>query len=124
MWAAMSDDELIQRSDLIVIGEWLGQASVTLPGAAAAVELGVVAVAETWKGSGERSVVHVLAVPAQAPRSGSDLRFQRGDRGLWLLREQAGGRGLFLADHPQRFVAAISGKARIDVLRQRLKVSK
>lgn len=52
---------------------------------------------------------------------GSDLSWAPGDRGLWLLRVRPGAEtGLYLADHPQRFVPAATGAARIETLRKAL----
>lgn len=121
MWAQMSDAELVQHSDLVVIGEWVGQSSVTLPGEAGPLELGGIAVAEVLKGPAGQTLALVVTTRADTPRSSTDLIYRRGDRGLWLLRRQPGGRaGLYLADHPQRFVSAAGGAARIEALRRLL----
>jgi hypothetical protein len=120
MWAALSDDELILSSDLIVMGEWQGQTAVS---AASIPEMtmAVIAISEVWKGAGD-PVFALIALPSgKIPRSSSDLVFRRGDRGLWLLRLRPGGQGLYLVDHPQRFVPAASGDARIRQLRQLVK---
>lgn len=119
MWAPLSDEDLIRGSDLIVVGEWQGQVAFATTGTAE-MEVGVVIVSETLKGSSSPFVL--VALPAsRAPRSSSDTAFRRGDRGLWLLRLQPGGKGLYLVDHPQRFVASSSGAQRIRELRQLIK---
>jgi hypothetical protein len=119
MWAPLSDEELIRSSDLIVVGEWQGQVAFSAAGGTD-MDVGVVLVDETWKGGAPAFVL--VALPAsRAPRSSSDPVFRRGDRGLWLLRSQPGSKGLYLADHPQRFVSSGAGQQRIRQLRQLIK---
>lgn len=117
MWAQMSDAELVASSDLIVVGEWLGQTEVVLQAGATPQAIGVVAVSETLKGTAAGFAL-VLRPVATAPRSSSDLDFERGQKGLWLLRAKPGGtKAVFLADHPQRFVNAAQDSARIAALK-------
>lgn len=117
MWAQMSDAELVASSDLIVVGEWLGQTEVVLQAGATPHAIGVVAVSETLKGTAAGFAL-VLRPVATAPRSSSDLDFERGQKGLWLLRAKPGGtKAVFLADHPQRFVNAAQDSARIAALK-------
>jgi hypothetical protein len=125
MFARLSDEELISRSELIVVGEWLGQSAV---GAAALgertprLDLGAIAIAEVLKGPATQTVALVATPAANAAntaRSGSDVAHKRGERGLWLLRAKPGApAGIYLADHPQRFEA---DAARIEALRRLLK---
>jgi hypothetical protein len=122
MFARFSDDELISRSELIVVGEWLGQSAV---GAAALgestprLDLGAIAIAEVLKGPATQTVALVATTAANTARSGSDVAHKRGERGLWLLRAKPGApAGIYLADHPQRFEA---DAARIEALRRLLK---
>ncbi len=121
MWTAMSDTELIQASPLIVLGAWVGQAALTLPGAAAPMQVGVVAVSEALKGAAAAASPTVVFVAVPHPsglRSSSDIHYRKGDSGLWLLRAHPAAEGLYLADNPQRFVPTATGAARIDVLRR------
>ena len=113
MWAKMSDAELIAQSDLIVVGEWVGQSAISLHGTARS--LGAVAVSEVLKGD-PRQTLALISLPASdAPVASDRVVFKRGDKGLWLLR-RADAPGLYLADHPQRFVPA--GSAGIESLRK------
>jgi hypothetical protein len=108
MWAAMSERELIDGSEIIVIGEW--QAGPGQPH---------IVVSEVLRGPpGLRSVP--LADAASGLRSSNDLDRRTGDRGLWLLRRHPDTKAkpLYLADHPQRFVPAAGGEARIRQLRK------
>ena len=124
MWAQMSDEELLTRSDLIVMGEWVGQSEPLTLGGTVRVELGAIAIAEVLKGpkgvnaTSAPTVALVRVAPAAAPASSSDLACRRGQRGLWLLRLDPGGSsGIYLADHPQRFVPADKDAGRIARLR-------
>lgn len=118
MWAQMSDAELLASSDVIVLGEWLGQAEVTLDAGAGPQTLGVIAISEALKGGAAAGFVLVQRPAPGALRSSSDLSFERGQKGLWLLRAKPGGaRAIYLVDHPQRFVSAASDAARIAALR-------
>lgn len=117
MWAALDDEALLQGSDLIVLGEWQGQTAATahdLPFG----DIGVISVSEVLKGKAQ-DVVLIARPAAAGPRSGTDLDFRRGQRGLWLLRLRPGSQGIYLLDHPQRFIPA-SQAARIRALRQQL----
>jgi hypothetical protein len=122
MWTAMSDAELVQASTLIVMGTWVGQAALSLPGAGAQVQVGVVAVSEILRGAAAAvgpSVVFVAVPNASGLRASSDVHYRKGDSGLWLLRPHPDAAvGLHLADNPQRFVPASTGAARIDTLRR------
>ena len=105
MWARMSDAELLQKSHWVVVGEWVGQTALRPP-ASEPLELGVIAVSEVLRGPRDSSVALVaLRVPAQ-PVASDELRFKRGDRGLWFLRLQSPAEtgGPYVLDHPQRFV--------------------
>ena len=119
MWARLSDEELIASSDLIVMGEWLGETQIALEGAASTQGVGVIAVSEVIKGKREPGFVLVQRRGAGALRSSSDLSFERGQRGLWLLRAKPGGaQGIYLADNPQRFVSESGDGGRIAALKR------
>ena len=119
MWARLSDEELIASSDLIVMGEWLGETQIALEGAASTQGVGVIAVSEVIKGKREPGFVLVQRPGAGALRSSSDLSFERGQRGLWLLRAKPGGaQGIYLADNPQRFVSESGDGGRIASLKR------
>jgi hypothetical protein len=121
MWEKMSDAELLQRSDLIVVGTWQGLALPPSGSAAVTPTVGVVAVSEVLKGPATTTRALVVVPAPDAPRSSNDLYYRVGDTGLWLLRKRPGEQAnLYLADHPQRFVPAATEAARIEVLRKML----
>ena len=122
MWARMTEAELLQKSEWVVVGAWVGQAPAPSSERAAG-EIGVIAVSEVLKGRRDASVAFVKLVGSKQPISSSDLRFQRGDRGVWFLRLSAGNEplGPYVVDHPQRFLRdAPENEAAISALRQQL----
>jgi hypothetical protein len=116
MWAPLSDTELLRSSDLIGLGQWLGQTRLQPGPQAEALELGVLQFSEIWKGPSGLRLALLRGRPDQAPRSSSDAVFQPGQQGLWLLTLQPGAQGLYRCEHPQRFLPA--GSASIERLRR------
>lgn len=124
MWAQMSEQELIQKSDWIVVGEWQGQAPARMAGAAGDGDVGVVAVREVLKGRRDATLALVAVRGATQPVSSSDLRFNKGDRGIWLLRLRSPSEpaGPYLVDNPQRFLRdSPENSAAAKALRQALR---
>lgn len=120
MFAPLSDAELLRSSDLIALGEWLGQTQLQAPGQSTPLELGVLRIDELWRGPAGLQVALLQAHGPGQPISSSTQLHQRGDRGLWLLQLLSGSRGIYRSQHPQRFVPASSGQARISALRAQL----
>jgi len=125
MFAPLSDRELIEGSSLIVQAEFVGQAPVDFGPGAGSQWLGVLVVRETLTGVVADRIVFI-AVPSPAgPRSSSDILYRPGQTGLWFLHARPGGaNGMLVADHPQRFVPAGSGQARIEEFRRSLQKAK
>lgn len=121
MFAQMSDEELVRRSDLIVLGQWVGQSSLQTSAASERIEIGVVAIQEVLKGQGDQSIALVAIPSHDGPRSANDITYQRGAKGLWLLRQKPASAGIYLADHPQRFIAEGKDNKRIEMIRTMLK---
>ncbi|MFO1197757.1 MAG: hypothetical protein U1E86_12385 [Burkholderiaceae bacterium] len=121
MFLRMTDDELLASSDLVVLGEWQGQAPATDGGRPLGRDVGVVRIERVLKGRRAATIVMVVVPGAEAPRSGSDVRFTPGDTGLWFLRKvEFANRDVFAADHPQRFLPARTEAAAIERWRRRL----
>jgi hypothetical protein len=125
MFASLTDAELLQNSSLIVEAEYLGQSEVRLGAQGSGASLGVLRVRDVLKGEVPGGVV-LLAVPSpQRPVSGSDIVFKPGQSGWWFLRDASdGSKGVYLADHPQRFLAAGGDPARIASLKKALRAGK
>lgn len=118
MWVGMSDQELIDTSDLIVMGEWQ-DATGQRPPASEGLQLGRIVVSEVLKGPRDVRQVWVVLPGSSSLRASNDLVYRAGDRGLWCLRKSPD-HAFYLADHPQRFVPLIGGETRIREIRKQL----
>ena len=119
MWAApLTDQELIDASEVIVTGTLIGQSRVKT--GATDLTLGVVSVEQVFKGGAGRVVLIALPGP-ERPISSSDITYKIGQSGLWFLRIRgADERGIYVADHPQRFVASDGAQRQIERLRKQI----
>jgi len=121
MWARFTDAELIARSEVIVMAELIGHTRVTLAPAQASVTLGVLQVEEVLKGDAQQTLLLLVLPSSEGPQVSTALFYHKGQRGLWFLRARAPGEvGLYLADHPQRFVSATDAADRLALLRKTL----
>lgn len=113
MWVQMTEAELIRGSNLIVVGEWLGQAPLHLSKDRAAVAVSVIVVHQVLKGPQGTDIVFVAGLAARQPVSSTDLHVERGDRGIWFLRlrDPLDPAGPYVVDHPQRFLRDTPGNA-------------
>jgi hypothetical protein len=120
MWVKLSDADLIAHSEIIVVAELIGQTKLALSPGDAPLTLGVLKVDESFKGSAAGSLV-LLVLPTPAPlRPSTDLAYQKGQKGLWFLRARLVGQvGLYMADHPQRFIPSTNSAA-IEAMRKTL----
>lgn len=119
MWVRMSESELLERSELVVSGTLIGQSAVRT--ASENMVLAVIKIDTVYKGAAGQSVALLVLPATDRPISSSDLQYRVGQSGLWFLRQRnADERGLFLADHPQRFTPAAKAAAQIDALEKML----
>jgi len=106
-FARYSDAELIERSEVVVVAEFLGQTQMTPAPGRSPVTYGILKVQEVLKGAVPASR-NLLLIEQSSPGgliSSSDIAYRAGQTGLWFLRvRNAGDVGPYLADHPQRFV--------------------
>jgi hypothetical protein len=114
-WPHLTPEELARQSELIVVGEYLGQDLVRLEGNA--INIGVVRVDSVLKGEGAQAVV-LLQLPHRPKGlvASTDVPLQKGQRGLWYLRKKS--EGLYLVDRPDRFVAMEAAGPRIRSLKR------
>ena len=119
MWEGMTDSALCAQSSVIVEAEYIGHTQVKDASAAKNLWLGVLKVESVLKGDSLQSVL-LLAVPSpKAPGSSSDIVFTKGQKGLWFLRARsADDVGIYVVDHPQRFVASAQVPDRIEAIRK------
>lgn len=119
-WAPMTDEELCARSDVIVAAELIGETNLRVSADdAAELTIGILKVTESLRPD-SLSAYLLLVLPSSAgPISSSDLHYRNGQEGWWFLRESpVVASGLYLADHPQRFVSAAEDPKRMKRLRE------
>ena len=124
MWVKLSDTELVEKSDVVITAELIGQTQVNINQATFVV--GVLKVEEVLKGDQGQTII-LLALPsAEGSRSSTDIFYKDGQKGLWFLRKRKvkGESGIYLADHPQRFVSEKHADAQIEIIRNILKDKK
>jgi hypothetical protein len=112
-WTQLSPEELAKQSDLIVVGEFLGSEPVRLSPQLPLQNIGSIRVDQVLKGDASRKVA-LLLLPMPRPNglvSSADIRVEKGQRGLWYLKLRA--EGLYVVDHPDRFLAMTAAEPRI-----------
>jgi hypothetical protein len=105
-WAKLTDAQLIKQSDIIVIGELIGQTDVKMAPVSAEMTLGVLQVEEVLKGEQSQNVILLELPYSRGLRNDAEVFYKKGQKGLWFLRLRAPREaGIYLADHPQRFLS-------------------
>ncbi len=120
-WAKLSDIELVNQSDVIVNAELIGQTQFTIN--QFKYVIGALKVEEVLKGDKNQAVI-LLALPrTKGPRISTDILYRKGQKGLWFLRERKakGETGIYLADHPQRFLSIEHAGDQIKAIQKILK---
>lgn len=102
MWAPLTPENL-KASALIVRGEILAVSPIRLSPQLAPMAVAVLKVEQGIRGAADAVVLLVVPAPG-APLASDGVSVRVGQRGLWFLRLYPDGEGLYLADHPQRFV--------------------
>lgn len=117
MFVKLSEEELVEQSGLIVVGELIGRSQVSLATQERPQLLGVIRVEEVLKGARATSVAF-LALPGGKIMVSTDLSYTDGQRGLWYLRlRDANVEGVYVADHPQKFVPIEKADEQVAALR-------
>jgi len=118
MWVGMSDAELVKSSELIVTGSFIGNTSVYITADNKNLNLGVLKVENTFKG--QKSDIVLIRLPYQhrpgSPQKSDDLFYKAGQSGLWFLKADSHNKGIYLADHPQRFVPAMQLESKLQAI--------
>ena len=104
MWTEADDTELVRSSPLIVIANYIGESTFYPAAQSTRLTLGVLQLEMVLQGKSPQKLV-LLRVPTPGfVRKSDDIIYKPGQSGLWFLREDEANPGLYLADHPQRFV--------------------
>jgi hypothetical protein len=106
LFASMTVEQLVDSSQLIVVGELV---SLTTHPNLAGTDLGTIRIDETILSRAARSTPDraSLLVPARGGLAVSTaVYYTVGQRGVWFLRRDSAQAEAYLADHPQRLMAA------------------
>jgi len=112
----MTDAELVESSQLIVMATYVGKADVALNVGGEILHLGVLDVGNTLKGNQREVVFLQLPRSEGILRKSDDIFFHPGQKGLWFLREVSQQEGIYVIDNPQRFVPKETVDNRMDSL--------
>ena len=104
MWAKADDEQLVRSSALIVEATYTGQVTFSPDAGASGLTLGVLRVTRLLQGDPATELVFLRVPTLGFIRKSDDIGFTSGQQGLWFLRADEAYPGLYLADHPQRFV--------------------
>ncbi len=121
MWTGMTDIELVKNSELIITGSFIGSTPVYITADKKRLNLGVLKVEKTFKG--KKSDIVLIRVTDQAglPQRSDILIYKTGQTGLWFLKEDRHNKGIYLVDHPQRFVPARLQERKLQAIDKLLK---
>ena len=105
LFASMTVEQLVDSSQLIVVGELV---SLTTHPNLAATDLGTIRIDEVIMARAGSSTDRAsLLVPARGGLAVSTaVYYTVGQRGVWFLRRDSAQAEAYLADHPQRLMAA------------------
>ena len=118
MWASLSDEELIESSDVIVIAELVEEKQILVNQIKKTV--GVLKTEKILKGNTGQSQILLALPPRDAPIKSDDIFYKIGQKGLWFLRYLETGEEtkIYLADHPQRFLSSQIKRAEIETFKR------
>ncbi len=104
MFARYSETELIKSSDLIVVGTLIGRTTLQLGTDTGQLSVGVIVIEDQLKGAQDESIALLLLPSENKALVSETIAYKIGQQGLWFLRPRDPvARGLYVADHPQRF---------------------
>lgn len=117
MWAELSDTQLIEASDVIIIAEMVDRKQIIRD--QVKLSIGILKVSEVLKGNKHQTEFLLVLPSPDAPRKSDDIFYKNGQKGMWFLRQYrpAGEPNLYLADNPQRFLPSKDAAGKINVFR-------
>lgn len=100
----MTDAELVEGSQLIVMATYIGSTQITLKEGGQTLHLGVLDVDDALKGNMQEVVFLQLPSASGQLHKSDDIFFRPGQKGLWFLKKDDRQQGIYKVDHPQRFI--------------------
>lgn len=120
-WAKMSDEELVNRSSVIVYGEYLGESEIKLPSQKMPINLGIISAFQLLKGKKAAKFFFVNRPPQNAPMRSDILYFKAGQSGLWFLKGLAESAGIYEITHPSQFLPLKEGSSELNNWKKRIR---
>ncbi len=116
MFAELTDVQLIETSEIIVVGTLVEQLELQSP--SGQLEVGRIEVETELKNVQNTQSVLLLLPQSIMPVASDTITYAVGTKGLWFLRPLPNiGMDVHAADHPQRFVPMSQAKATTDMVR-------
>jgi len=119
MWAKATPKTIIQNSALIIEAELIH--SFTTDINHQSTTLGLLSIKRYYKGVVNQSLITIQLPNRSSPILSTDIHYQLGTSGLWLLNLNS--KGLLSANHPQRFISMDKASAILKLLENPLKKS-
>jgi len=119
MWPELSQMDLIEQSNLIVTGTFIGRTAVAFEPEGGNLTLGVISIDTVLKGDQNQTVALLMLPSSSGPVIASIVNFEVGQRGLWFLTLRTPQEiGLYFANNPQRFVPMAEAAGQIEALKK------
>jgi len=121
MWINSDEVNLINSSSLIVVATYTGQATFSMSSNdTSPVTFGVLVISKIIKGNLSTKLAFIRVPNPGQIRKSDDLIYENGQTGLWFLRTDVAYPGIYLVDHPQRFVPKEQQKQKITAVKRLL----
>jgi len=117
MWAKLSDYQLIENSEVIIVAELTEAKEIIVQNKK--IMIGILKAKEVLKGEKQQNVF-MLELPSTAtPLKSDDIFYKKGQKGIWYLRKQnvVKDYDIYSADHPQRFLPSKDADDKLKALR-------
>jgi hypothetical protein len=106
-WAKLSSEALIEQTNVAVVGEFIGTTRISSQEVGKELIVGVIKIESVLVGSIQDDLLLIVIRKAGYPLSSSIINFNKGEKGLWLLKQYSSANSLlYSVNHPQQFIAS------------------
>jgi hypothetical protein len=104
-WVKLSPKELVEQTQVAVIGEFLGTTRIATSMKGKSLVVGIIKVKDDLGISVQYDFLLIAIRYVSAPLISTNIDFKKGQKGLWLLKQHSPDNALlYSASHPQQFV--------------------
>lgn len=104
-WVKLSPEELIEQTQVAVIGEFIGTTRIVTDVKDESLIVGIIKVKELLGRSVQDDFLLFAIRYEGAPLISTTISFNKGQKGLWLLKQHSPNNTvLFSVSHPQQFI--------------------